>query len=79
MRTAESEDRHEVRAGPDGQLDEPLAALEHEAERVRLRVERFPGAAHDDRDAPPHPLSVRTAARQQVLTGFAGDGGESHR
>ena len=79
MRTTESEDRYQVRASTNGELDETLAALEHEAERVRLCVQRFPSTTHNYRDASPHSLSIFSATRQQVLAGFSGYRGKSHR
>ena len=79
MRTTESEDRYQVRASTNGELDKTLAALEYEAKRVRLCVQRFPSTAHDYRDASPHSLSIFSATRKQVLAGFSGYRGKSHR
>ena len=74
---AKGEDRDEIGAGADGELDEALAALEHEAEKVRLRVERFASATDNNRYGATHAFAICAASREQVLTGFAGHGGEA--
>ena len=75
---AERQDGHEIGAGADGQLDEPLAPFEDEAQRAWLCVQRLPGPAHDDSDCTTHPFAVGAATGEKVFTRLAGYGGKAH-
>ncbi len=74
---AKREDGDEIGARADGELDEAFAALEHEAEAVRLGVEALAGAADDDRDGAAHAFVVGAAAREDVFAALTRDGGEA--
>ncbi len=67
----------EVGAVPDGELDEAFAALEHELEQVRLRVEGFASAPDHDGDCAAHAFVVWAALGEEVVARFPAYGCES--
>lgn len=69
---------HEIGAGAHGQLDEALAPPEHQAQRVRSRVQGLARAAHDDGDGAAHAFAVGAAAAEQVFARVARHGAEAH-
>ena len=75
----EREHGHQVGAGADPELDEALAPLQHQPQGARLRVERLPRAADDDRDGAAHALAVGAALGEEVLARLARHGGEPER
>lgn len=75
---AEPDDGYEISAVADGELDESLAAIEHDVHCAGLCVEGFAGAADDDGDCAAHALAVYAAFREEVVAGFARDAGEAH-
>lgn len=69
---AEGEYWHKIGAETDGEFDEPFAGVEDQAEDVRLCIERFARAAHDDGHGTAHTLTVDAALAQQVDDTFFG-------
>ena len=75
---AERQHGDQIRPRTNSKLDKPLAALQHQAQRMGFRVQRLSRAADDDGDGAAHALAVAAAFRQNVLAALARHGGQAH-